>query len=178
MSYPSVTQVLSPWVDYSRVPPELLEAAGKRGRLVHRCCAAHLMNLWTAVPDGLEGYFRSFLAFSREHIAEVVLVEAALDHPTLLYQGHPDLFCRLKGDRGLAVVDWKTPLAYSQAWRLQLAGYRELGRYHGHDIVRNLSIRLKADGRIPLVNDSTETHHQDFAVFMNALSVWRFFHGF
>ncbi len=40
MIYPSVTEVLQPWSDFSRIPPAVLEAAASRGTAAHQACEA------------------------------------------------------------------------------------------------------------------------------------------
>ena len=46
---PSVTQIISPWQDWSNVPPDRLEPAADRGSRAHDLFAAHCQGLW--VPE-------------------------------------------------------------------------------------------------------------------------------
>lgn len=174
---PSVTTILSPWSDFSRVPDDVLAHAAERGTLVHQACACRLIGLWSfPVPVEIRGYLDSFEQWMPV-VADVVLCEEELADHDYGYMGHPDLICRLQGDDALSVIDFKTPLSKSKSWRPQLAAYRELAVKRGHDVRRVMSVRLKKDGGRPIVNESTGTVAHDFAVFRNALACWKYFNG-
>lgn len=174
---PSVTRILSPWADFSRVPDDVLAHAAERGTIVHRACACRLKGLWSPpLAEECAGYVQSFASWAHV-VADVVLCEDELIDDREGYQGHPDLICRLHGDDVLTVVDFKTPLAKAKAWRPQLAAYRALAQAAGHDVQRLMSVRLRKDGGRPIVNESTATAAHDLAVFRNALACWKYFNG-
>lgn len=174
---PSVTRILSPWSDFSRVPDDVLAQAAERGTLVHRACACRLTGVWSPpVTPEIAGYIASFELWA-PIVADVVLCEDELIDESEGYQGHPDLICRLQGDNVLSVIDFKTPLARAKAWRPQLAAYQSLAKKRGLDVRRLLSVRLKKNAGRPIVNESTATAAHDFAVFRNALACWKYFNG-
>jgi hypothetical protein len=174
---PSVTAILAPFVDYSRVPAHTLAQAIERGTAVHGLCSARIQGLWHApVAEGLSGYVKSFDDWARV-VSGVVLVEEELVDPVLGYCGHPDLILRIKGDAGMSLVDLKTPAACMPTWRPQLAAYRHLAESNGHEISRVFSLRLAKDGGRAKVDEYTGTVRADFAGFVSALNCWKFFKG-
>ncbi|UJX41733.1 PD-(D/E)XK nuclease family protein [Desulfovibrio sp. JY] len=174
---PSVTRILSPWADFSRVPDDVLAHAAERGTLVHRACACRLTGVWSPpVSPEVAGYVLSFEQWA-PIVTDVILCEEELVDEAAGYQGHPDLICRLQGDNFLSVIDFKTPLARAKAWRPQLAAYQALARKRGLDVRRLMSVRLKKSAGRPIVNESTATAAHDLAVFRNALACWQYFNG-
>lgn len=171
---PSVTQILQPWASFAGVNPDVLAHAADRGTRVHRICAARLQRLWTPPVDPeCAGYVLSFEAWAG-CIEDVALVEGALKADG--FCGHPDMIVRLKGDDALTLIDLKTPAGVSKSWRLQLAAYWRLANANGYDVRRVMSLRLRKDGGRPIVNESTATLDHDFALFRNALAVWKYFY--
>lgn len=169
---PSVTQILRPWLDFGPVNADVLAAAAERGTAVHRAIAGIALKLWTEPDPDIQGYVDSYLSWFPA-VAEVVSVERRIVHP-LGFTGQPDLVCRMDGDKGLAVVDFKTSVAPARWWRLQLAAYRELAELNLPGPMRTLAVRLKRDGAAPQVQEFTQTSRHDYSVFLNALAVWRF----
>jgi hypothetical protein len=174
---PSVTQVLAPFVDYSRVPAHVLEAASERGSRVHAICAAKLLGVWhPSVTDDVAGYVRSFEGWARV-VSDVVLVEPELEDTALGYCGHPDALLVIKGDAGKSAADWKTPRSCMLAWRVQLASYRNLFEVNGHEVSRQFSLRLDPNGGAAKLDEYTGTTRADFAAFLSALNAHRYFKG-
>lgn len=178
MSIPSVTQVLQPFMDFSRIPAEVLEAAADRGTEVHSICARIAKKLWVVeVTEAYAGYVQSFTGWLDAMVEEVVLAEERLHDGNLGFHGMPDLICRIKGDEGLCLIDLKTPRAFSRSWWPQIAGYRHLAIKAGHKIDRVASLQLHPDGGKAKFTESTKSLTRDFAVFLAALSCWRYFNG-
>lgn len=174
---PSVTQVLAPFVDYSRVPDHVLAMASDRGSRVHAICAAKLLGLWhSPVTGDVAGYVQSFEKWARV-VSDVILIEAELEDSGFGYCGHPDALLVIKGDSGSSAVDWKTPRSLMLPWRVQLAAYRNLFEVNGYPVDRQFSLRLCPDGGAAKLNEYTGTVRADFAVFMSALNCHRFFQG-
>jgi hypothetical protein len=92
-----VTEVLSPWNDFSMVPPELLKLAAARGTKVHTSCASIARGLWTPRPAEIKGYIQSYeralVLFER-----VIFVEPELVSKAFGFKGHPDLGVIYKGE--------------------------------------------------------------------------------
>lgn len=174
---PSVTQILSPWQDFSQVCPDVLEAACVRGSQVHQICAAIAQGYWVPdIPAGCEGFIDSFRLWYDTAVSSVVMVEKRLTDKTHGFTGTPDLICFIKGDGNASVIDLKSPAVHSHSWRLQLAAYRHLASRE-MTIKRCFSLRLSKEGKRAKVVEYSETAHHDFSIFLSALNVWRFFNG-
>lgn len=174
MKYPSVTHVLSPYNDFSRIPDSVLKKASEKGTRIHAACAAHALCLPVPdLPDDDLGYYESFEDWFEASVAEVISVEQEYIDEKLGFMGHPDLVCRIKRCSFAVhtVVDYKTPATVSPSWRLQLAAYSHLT-----NAARCFSLRLNKDGKRAIVNE-VKNWQRDFSVFLNALSVWRYFNG-
>lgn len=170
----SVTRILAPYADFSRVPPAILEQAAMRGTRVHAACAAHALGVFVAAqgPDA-QPYFDSFCQWFDQAVEEVIAVEQRLVHP-LGFCGHPDLIVRIQGDDCLSVVDNKTPRAAGKTWAAQLAAYLKMAQEAGHNAKRAMSLRLKSDGTYPVLDEYTLTE-ADWAGFLNAFYAHRYF---
>lgn len=156
----------------------MLLAAAIRGTDFHELVAAKALRLWIPeVPDNCKGYFKSFCVWFDEFVEEVVLVEQPLVDTVLGYRGTPDAVVRIKGDSGLTLPDWKTPLALSKSWRLQVSAYKNLAEKNGCPISRVASVRFDPKGGRAKFEEYTKSLTPDFAVFLSALNVWRFFNG-
>ena len=175
---PSVTQVLSPFVDYSRVPEHILSMASERGSRVHAVCAANLLGVWhQPVTEEIAGYVESFRRWADLAVESVSAVEPEMEDAALGYCGHIDAILRIKGDGCESVADIKTPAVCMLTWRAQLAAYRNLAEVNGHTISRVFSLRLDKDGGRAKVDEYTGTVRADFAAFLSALNAYRYFKG-
>lgn len=170
IQYPSVTQILKPYSTFEGVPAEVLQAASERGNRVHAACAAHALSfpLPPLENDDL-GYLESFKKWFR-HVDRVISVETEYWDSFINVVCHPDLVCTLKGaPAALVVVDLKTPALFSKSWQLQLAAYAYITKAQ-----RCFSLRLSKFGKRPIVNEN-QNWQRDLNVFLNAVSVWRYF---
>lgn len=173
---PSVTAILAPHSGFSNVPAHILNPAQDRGDLCHEYFALYAKKLWIPdIPVNLSGYFESFTRWFDQFVVEVILVEAELRDEDRGYCGHPDLIARLQGDIGLTIVDYKTAMALSKIWRLQVAGgYRGLAEKNGYPITRVASLRPQKDGKPAKFQGYSRTMAYDFSVFLAELAVWKF----
>lgn len=160
---------------FADVPLPILERAAARGDTVHSEIAMTLLGLWFVPDEAVAGYLASFNIWREKFVVEVVAVEPELVAPKYGVQGHPDAILRLAGDKGLTLVDWKTPKPLSRSWRLQLAGYKLLAEANGHEIVRVASLRPDAAGGPAKFDGYTDTLWKDTNAFLSALNVWKFF---
>ena len=178
MSTPSVTEVLSPWTDFSQIPEDVLEYASWRGTEVHRLCAVYAMGLPIIgeIPPSCAGFFWSFQAWFDTCVEDVRLVEEELVHPAYGYHGHPDLIATLRGDPGPTMIDLKTPSVEAPAWKLQLAGYDELARANDMPVIRCGSLMLKRDGGTAKLKEYIRDG-RDIAAFLAALTAYRYING-
>ncbi len=151
MNLPRVTDILSPFTDFSAVPPDVLQAAGERGTAVHEVCAAYALGLFKPVPIELMGYCQSFKAWFNSYVVEVLAVEEEVIHPAFGYVGHVDLIATVAGIRPkqtVCVVDYKSPVTASRSWNMQIAAYLEASKEkYGTEIAG--ALMLKADGSLP-----------------------------
>lgn len=171
--YPSVTQILGPWSDFSGVDPAVLDRAAERGTRVHQSCLCEVRGLWSLPDTDIEPFLLSFRRWLP--LVEVIDAEFELTDTALGLVGHPDLMVKFKGDSSLSIVDLKTPIQYNPIWRPQLAAYKYLAERNGHVISRICSLRLSRQGRSPILNESTGTYGHDLAGFMSALDAWKYF---
>ena len=177
MILPSVTTVLSPYADFSGIPSHVLEAAAERGTRFHRYASARLQGLLLPpVTADIQGFVVSWEQWAAEQIDQVYAAEIALQDDVFGYCGHVDAIIRIRGDKKLTVVDWKTPIQAQKTWELQTAAYRHLGCLAGYDIGRDMSVRPDRDGGRARVTEYTR-YPLALKSFLGALSVWRFLNG-
>ena len=176
-AYPSVTQVLSVYADFSMVPAATLEHAAARGTAVHRACAAIAQGLW--VPSLSEEAIPYVTSFKHwwPLVQEAYAVEQELVDPAYGYRGHPDLIVRLAGENFARVVDLKTPITKNPLWAAQIAAYINLAKQvipEGMEIKRSGTLRLSPQGKAPKYDEYTESA-RDFHVFVAALTAYKYF---
>ncbi len=75
---PTVTEVIEPWVDFSRIPAAKLQAAQERGTAVHEVCTLYARGIWPAVAPEYAGYFDSFRRWYDKVVDELILAEERL----------------------------------------------------------------------------------------------------
>lgn len=172
----SVTQALRPFVDFSKIPDHVLEAAAQRGTETHRLCSTYARGLPIigAIAPECSGYFLSFQQWFDLSVEKVHLVEAHLEDPVYLFCGHPDLICTLRGDPGPTLIDLKTPITEAPTWRGQLSAYDRLAEVNNCPVIRCGSLQLKRDGN-PAKFREYKRDGRDFAAFLNALTAYRYF---
>jgi hypothetical protein len=161
---------------FANIPPDTLAAAQDRGNAFHEFAAAYAAKLWIPeVPETIFGFCVSFTKWFDKFVVETLAVEQRLHHPTLYYEGTPDWIGVVKGDTGLTLIDWKTPLFASKSWRLQLAAYKMLAEKNGFAIARVASLQPRRDGKPAKFIDYPRSLTRDMAFFMRVLDVWRYF---
>jgi len=177
MTYPSVTQVLGPWQDFSRVCPDKLAAACERGSVLHRAFASHALGLWKPeLPPEYQGYFNSFARWFDNTVEETLTVEGQLFCKKYRFCGHPDWIGIIKGDKSPTLIDWKTGQVQMKGHRLQIAAYHHLAQ-EAYGVKRVLLVHPKPDGKVAKVPEHSGTLAHDFSLFLNALAVFKYFKG-
>jgi hypothetical protein len=173
---PSVTEILKPWSDFSRIPPAILEAASIRGTAVHDVCATIAKGLPVLnIPDECAGYVESFQRWFDLVVDEVLLVETRLVDTDFGYHGEPDLIVKAKHGE-IILADNKTPLQLLKAWQLQCSGYFNLADKNGYRPEKSGSLRLDKNGGIAKMT-YYDNSLQDFNLFLQALTLFRFFNN-
>lgn len=104
---PSVTQVLGPLFDWSRVPPAVLERKRQIGQAVHEAIAFDLEGRLdeSTIDPQCRGYFNGFRLFCAECDFRPVLVEFRVYSQRHRYAGTLDAWGLLQNYPSL--VDWK-----------------------------------------------------------------------
>jgi len=179
ITYPRVTDILSPYSDFNAVPPDVLEAACDRGNEVHESCAAYALDLFHPVPDDLKGYFSSFRAWFDLYVFEVLAVEEEVVNKAWRYCGHPDLIARVPGFAPgcpvVAVIDIKTSVLLANTMRAQIAAYVEAAKEKYNATIGGI-LQLDKDGKLPKMT-WVQDQSQAFAAFTGALSAYNYFNG-
>lgn len=121
---PSVTQVLSPLYDFSRVDPEVLARKAAIGTAVHRAC--ELLDRGERLdPDSIDPevapYVVQYAGFHDAMRPRVLANEQQVYHAGLGYAGTLDRVYDIGGET--LVVDLKTTAAAEPAHGVQLAAY-------------------------------------------------------
>ena len=99
----------------------------------------------------------------------MICVEEEIVDFNLGIVGHPDLICRLKGDRWPRVVDFKTPITKNALWAVQISVYDYLARkFLNSPVEHSGALRLRGDGGQAKFD---EVHDPDrwFAAFLEAM---------
>lgn len=165
---PSVTQILSPLVDFSMVPKAVLERAQQLGTAVHR--ATELFDLDDLDEDSLSDELLPFLTAWRKFRAETgfvpELIEQRFHHPALRFAGTLDRTGLMNGRRVL--IDIKKMLTLGPVVGIQTAAYAELCRVHGHVVQDRYGLGLRKDGSYRLV---PFTDKGDWPVFLSLLTI-------
>jgi hypothetical protein len=176
---PSVTQVLKPLYDFSRVDPIMLQAKAALGTAVHLACEL-LDNddLDEESEDGraalapLAGYLAGYKKFKAECNPVVIFNERQLHHPVHRYAGTIDRRYSLRGD--LWDIDLKSTVSMSPVVGLQTAAYTEMFKANaigGDTRARRGALQLFPDGKYKLWEFKDPA---DFSVFLSLLTVQRY----
>ncbi len=172
--YPSVTEVLGIFTDWSMVPADVMQRAQIRGQVAHLACGAYAKGIWMpALPERFHGYFESYKKWHDAHVIQVLAVETRLINTVHGYCGKADLLALTDLHDLPCTFDIKTPVAKAKTWGAQLSAYRELSL----PTVRQgppASIRIREDGSMPLIN-WVENPDTAYAFFISALNCVKYF---
>jgi hypothetical protein len=168
---PSVTQILQPLVDLSRIPRDVLEAKRDLGRRVHLACQLDDEHdlLESSVEEDVRPRLEAWRRFLRETGAEVLANEQRVYHPTLHYAGTLDNVLRIGRDEWL--IDKKTSIATPISTGPQTAAYSQASSSAGLPPLRRGALLLHDDGRYQL---DPLTGADDWACFVACLTLYRF----
>ena len=176
MNWPSVTEILSPWTDFSRIPEAVLQHAADRGTAVHEMCARPARGEYVIdVNPETAGYTASFMMWWDRCAAEALLIEERLIDEAFGFHGQPDLIVRLNHGE-VALIDIKTPVTNQKSWKVQIAAYRHLCELAGHKIEKAGTLQLSPEGKVARMRWADDSA-MDFNVFLSALNCYRYFSG-
>lgn len=162
---PSVTEIIKPLYDFSRIPPNVLENAGNYGKAVHLMIKLWLaeeldtQSLDPALIKPLEGFINWFK--KQTEAGQLEYAEKPLYNKKLGYAGTPDLVF------SEAIVDIKTRPYNAATDPLQLAGYA--GLVAGTCLKRYV-LFIDLDGNVKLTNAYKK---QAGAIFRKLLDKWK-----
>lgn len=139
--YPSVTEVLTPFIDTKWFKP----IHSTRGNEVHRVVGCKMVKSWAKpINPAWQGYVDSILRWCDANIKEVIEGEVRYVDDLYKYTGKLDLVALLIDDR-LGLLDFKTSVAASKTWKLQTGGYKLL--YEKHNPDKKIDVRITIRGR-------------------------------
>lgn len=174
MEYVSVTQALSPFINFDNVPDYILDPATERGTKTHAITAGIARELWIpSIPPECAGYVKSFQSWFDTFVEKVIFVEKRFYHPAYQYSGQIDLYAKLK-QIGYAVVDYKNPIQSYPTWKGQMAGYGELLRANKHQLDKIGTLQLNPNGKAPRMT-WYEDQATDLNAFLAALTAYNHF---
>lgn len=175
---PSVTQIMAPLHDWSRVPPAVLRAAQERGTYVHKLTEAYDLGLldeaaMLADPQHarFHGYLRAWKAFLQDHDPRWFAIEQPMYSARLKYAGTPDRRGSLHGSMpGVWTIDIKTATDAHEPWGVQTAAYRSMFAEQDPEAAldRRGTVQLAADGSYELL---PWTSPDDWSCFTGLLAV-------
>lgn len=173
---PSVTQVLDPLVDFSKVDPDLLERKRQIGTAMHRAIEFGDDLDVSSLDASIMDYYRAWLKFVADTNILVTHSELRVASSIYMYAGTLDILGVL-GKRD-ALIDIKTTATIYPTNALQTAAYERAAR-ETLGIKRapqRFTLQLKNNGDYRLVPHNGAS---DLGVFLSQLNVynWRKLNG-
>lgn len=179
----SVTQSLriAGVVDYSMIPPDVLQHACDRGRLIHEACAIvdngdSLDDF--AVPEDCWPYIDAWLLFCKElrFVADQDWIEQRLIVDLF---GHsvgmtPDVIGSIDGI--LTVIERKATASKHPAWGLQTAGYYLGLQRVGLQVRGRMAVQLQKTGKYKLDPHDDLSDLDSFGDIYRS-AAWKLKHG-
>jgi hypothetical protein len=178
---PSVTQVLKGVgiIDFSNVPPALLEAACQFGTAAHK--ATELSDKGKLDEENLDinlrPYLDGWILFRQEYGFLSDMIERPIYSKIYRFAGTPDRLGHWRIDDSMIILDIKTGFMLSSADAIQTAAYAIMAKEGGiKGTIKRVSLLLTKDGKYKIKEHKDKN---DANVFISALSVynWRRKHG-
>lgn len=167
---PSVTDVLAPLEDFSRVPPDVLERAREFGQHVHLACDLYNRNEldWLDLDPALASYVEGWAKFLQDTGAVILASEARVAHEVLGYAGTPDVIIHMR--KHVWVPDIKSTAVVPRTVGAQTAGYAAAYRHmNGGPEPKRCCIHLEP-GKYTL---HARSDPADWSLFISCLNVWK-----
>jgi hypothetical protein len=151
--YARVSDVLGPFVDFSAIPPEVLQRKAALGTRVHDAINQDIQGNLPVIGLQDQGYFQSFERWRTALKPVFLITEKRMycDHKMLT--GCIDALIKLEGHDQHILVDWKTSVSESPTtWPMQAMLYWYLLDRTGIVVSKNvLFVKLDRDGGFPKV---------------------------
>jgi len=156
------------------VSEEVLQAAALRGTKIHQYIAAKLMNLYLPerIEPHLQPYFDSFASWYEQTVERTLYVEIEAFCTCFQFIGHIDWVGIIRGDQGLTILDWKTPVTEAKSWIMQLSAYLHLIEEHTDtdlSVIRCGAIMLDPKGKMAKMKEYTDVSAAAFNAFVGLL---------
>lgn len=167
---PSVSLVIESLTDWSAIPPAVLARKATLGSAVHLACALHDEGDLddASVSPEIRGYLDGYISAIEMLGMRPMMVEQPIASSLLGFAGTPDRVFAMPDD-SLTLVDIKTALVESPAWRVQLSAYRLLLLEAGICVRTIAALRLTAEGCFKW--DEVEYSGNDEICFRSLLNV-------
>jgi hypothetical protein len=173
---PSVTQVLDPLCNFSKVDPQVLEAARVFGNHVHDAMALLVRDEldWTSLDPALVPYILGGKRFLDESGVTIIASEMRLADRTLRYAGTLDIVGMWRNAESL--FDWKATATIPDTVGPQTAAYNRLySARFGMPTRKRFCVQLRPnDYRVVPLTDPA-----DWSIFQSALNLhhWKHKHA-
>ena len=163
MKLPRVSQIISPYTGYNKVPKKILEKACNRGTLLHSACLSMVKKEEFKIPTELAKYAFSFVQFL-PRITNVISSETRFDDHEWGFTGMYDYVAEVNGFSGITVMDIKTSYASKKVWGCQLAAYARLVEKHLNVVPEHLIVvHLDRNGKSAnIIEYDKEVHTEHF----------------
>lgn len=168
---PSVTDILSPWVDSDWYTEESRD----RGHAVHAAIQADLQGKYVIpLPRKWRGYWDSYRRWADEFRPETIMIEKRLIDERLRYCGQLDACAVVKkiGQGNAGLIDFKTSIAKHKIWPIALSGYRNLLAVNGIMTAWAGNLRIREDGSMPIYDQAPAECAGDFNRFLGCLNMY------
>lgn len=143
MQLPSVSEIISPLVDFSMVRPDILQHASQRGTDVHFAVEKYITYEWVSkLETDAQPYFQQFLAYMENKDRKDFVCETIGYNKTYNYCGTLDLI-RTDKNGDMHLIDVKTSASVdTKTCTAQLTGYDLIARSHGVDFKTHTILHL------------------------------------
>ena len=151
--YARVSEILSPFVNFQGIPPEVLERKAIIGTHVHKAIEQEIEGDFPTVFPHEVGYFQSFEKWRNVVSPNFVRNEMRCYCHEKMLTGCIDALVKLDGEKEAILVDWKTSAVESPiTWPLQGHMYTYLLQQNGFTVApRFLFVKLDKSGNMPKV---------------------------
>ena len=174
--YNRVTEILTPYKNFTGVAPSVLANATSRGSITHDFCELYALDMLIEIPPPhVNPFVESFKQWFDEYVDQVIMTETRINHPKYRISGQFDLLLKFKGSDALVLADYKTPETADKTWVLQTAAYMILLEdILGIKVDRRICVMLDREGKYPKVIEYTN-HERDKRLYINQIEMFRFF---
>lgn len=177
---PGVTECLSIFADYARVPRGVLEHKRQVGKMTHRAIELYAAGELdpNSVDDAVQPFLESYIRFTEVEPLRIIRGECIVYSKKYGFAGRLDIVAEMLRHRKVALIDAKCCYDMPEATALQTAAYEQADiETHRQKIDLRAGLQLKPDGAIAELYPYKE--RSDLNIFLNALAIkkWVMNHG-